>query len=85
MIIGAFLVYFLLFVFIFTSPEKLKRKDKRMKHLFFIPAIIALVMTSLTVLKVYFIYKILILLFTGFTLLLSYWQWGAQIKRWWES
>lgn len=84
MLIGVFLFYFLLFIFIFSSPEKWKHKDKRLIRLFIFPAIIALLLTLLTVLKVFFIYKIFILLFAGFTLLLGYWQWSDQLKRWWN-
>lgn len=85
MIIGVFLFYFLLFVFLFSSPEKLRKKDRRVKRLFALPALVALIMSLLTVLKVYFIYKIFLLLFVGFTLLLSYLQWGVQFKRWWKN
>ena len=82
MIIGAFLFYFILFLFIFSSPEKFRQKDKRLVRIFALPAIIALIMALLTVIKVYFIYKIFLLLFAGFTLLLTYWQWGDKLKRW---
>lgn len=84
MIIGVFLFYFLLFIFVFSSPEKWKQKDRRVKRLFIFPALIALLLTLLTVIKVFFIYKIFILIFAGFTLLLGYWQWGASFKRWWN-
>lgn len=84
MILGVFLFYFLSFLFIFSSPEKLKQKDKRLKRLFIFPAMIALLLTLLTVLKVFFIYKIFILLFAGFTLLLGYWQWSNPFKNWWN-
>ncbi len=82
MIIGTFIFYLFLFVFVFSSPEKLRRRDGRFSRLFVVPALIALLMTFLTVIKVFFIYKILLLLFGGFTLLMSYWQWGDKIKRW---
>lgn len=84
MMFGVFLFYFLLFVFIFSTPEKWKQKNKHLKQLFTVPAIIALIMVLLTVLKVYFIYKLFILLFLGFTFLLSYWQWGDQMRQWWN-
>lgn len=82
MVLGAFLFYFILLIFIFSSPEKIKQKNKRWVRIFTLPAIIALIMTLLTVIKVYFIYKIFLLLFAGFTLLLSYWQWGDKLKKW---
>lgn len=84
MITGVFLFYFLLLIFLFSSPEKWRKQDRRLKRLFLIPAIIALVMTLLSVIKVYFIYKIFILLFAAFTCLLSYWQWGEQLRQWWK-
>lgn len=81
MVIGAFLFYFILFVFIFSSP-KAKKGSKSLKKFFILPGVFALIMVFLTVIKVYFIYKLLLLLFLGFTFLLSYWQWGKQIRGW---
>lgn len=82
MIIGAFLFYLFLSLFVFSSPEKLRQKDGRFSRFIVLPALIALLLTFLTVIKVFFIYKIILLLFGGFTLLLSYWQWGDKLKRW---
>jgi len=85
MIIGAFLFYMVLFLFVFSSPEKFKQKDRRFSRLFVIPALVALLLTFLTVIKVFFIYKIFILIFAGFTSLLAYWQWGNKIKHWFKD
>ena len=82
-ILGAFLFYFLLFIFIFASPERIKKQNTNgLLKMLVIPAVIALFMLFLSVLKVYFIYKILVFLFLIFTFLLSYWQWGEKLRKW---
>ena len=84
MIIGSFMVYFIIFI-IFFSGSKLREKEKsKVSRLFVIPACLAFLMVLLTVIKVYFIYKLLVLLFLCGTVLLSYWQWGDLIRRWWK-
>jgi hypothetical protein len=82
LIIGTFLFYFILFLFVFSSPGKLKGQNRNFKRILVLPAVVALILATLTVLKVYFIYKIFLLLFGGFIFLLSYWQWGGKIRRW---
>lgn len=85
MIFGTFIVYFLLFIVIFSYPGlKNKKKSSSLLKFFSIPAFLGLLMVFLTVIKVYFIYKFLVLLFVLITLLLSYWQWGEQLRRWWK-
>ena len=85
MIIGTFIFYFILFVVIFSYPSfKDKKGSNTLFKLFSIPAILGVGMVFLTVLKVFFVYKILALLFVIVTILLSYWQWGEQIRRWWK-
>lgn len=85
MIIETFLVYYLLFTIIFSLPG-LKKKERSSTVLNFlaIPAILGIVVIILSVIKVYFIYKLFLLLFGLVTLLLTYWQWGKRIKRWWR-
>lgn len=81
MLIGTFLFYFILFVFIFSSPKLRNRfKSKGLLIIFVVPAILGLIMAFLTVLKVYFIYKLLALLFAGATFYLTYLEWGNRFK-----
>ena len=82
LIIGTFLFYFVLFLFVFSSPEKLKQRDKRWTKILVLPAIFALILAMLTVIKVFFIYKIILIIIIGITMLFTYWQYGEQIKRW---
>ena len=82
LIIGTFLFYFVLFLFVFSSPHKLKQRDKRWTKILVLPATFALILALLTVVKVFFIYKIILLIFIGITMLFTYWQYGEQIKRW---
>ncbi|AFQ44513.1 hypothetical protein [Desulfosporosinus meridiei] len=87
MIIGTFIFYFVLFIIIFSYPG-LKQKDnchsKSVLKLLAIPALLGLGMVFLTVIKVYFIYKIFALLALLVIFVLTYWQWGTQISRWWK-
>ena len=82
MIIGTFLFYFVLLVFVFTSPGKLKQKETNLKKVLVLPAFFAIILAFLTVVKVFIIYKIIIVLVLGFTGFLTYWQYGERIKRW---
>lgn len=85
MIFGTFIVYFLLFIVIFSYPGlKNKEKSSSILKFFSIPAFLGIIMVFLTAMKVYFIYKLLVLLFVIVTFLLSYWQWGEQLRRWWK-
>lgn len=85
MIIGTFVFYFIVFLVLFSYPKfnKNQRPNSLLK-LISIPALLGLAMVFLTVVKVYFIYKILTLLFVAVMFLLTYWQWGDQIRRLWK-
>jgi len=81
MIIGTFIFYFILFVIIFSYPGfKSKENSTSIFKLLAIPTLLGLGMVFLTIIKVYFVYKILALLVVLVTFVLSYWQWGAQIR-----
>ncbi|SHN82605.1 hypothetical protein [Desulfitobacterium chlororespirans] len=82
MIIGTFLFYFILFLFVFSSPEKFKQRDKRWTKILVLPAVFAMLLAFLTVIKVFFIYKIILIIILGLTSLMTYWQYGEQIRRW---
>lgn len=84
MIIITFFVYFIIFSVFFYGPEFRKKERLQVSKLLVVPALLAIVMVLLTVIKVYFIYKFLVLLFLFMTFLLSYWQWGEQIRYWWK-
>ena len=85
MIIGTFIFYFILFIVTFSYPGfRNKEKSTSVFKFLVIPALLGIGMVFLTVIKVYFVYKILALLFVLVTFLLSYWQWGKQIRRWWR-
>lgn len=85
MIFGTFIVYFVLFIVIFSYPRlRNKEKSSSIVQFFSIPALLGVGMVFLTVMKVYFVYKFLVLVFVLVTFLLSYWQWGDQIRRWWK-
>jgi hypothetical protein len=81
MAIGIFLFYFLIFVFLFLGSRK-KGEKFNYKTLLLIPAILALIMVLLSVIKIYFIYKILLIIFAAALFLLTYWHWGERIRRW---
>jgi len=87
MIIGTFIFYFVLFIVVFSFPG-LRNKEKSNSNTLFkflaIPALFGVGMVFLSVIKVYFVYKLLVLVFVLVTGLLSYWQWGEQIRRWWN-
>ncbi len=82
MIIGSFLFYFVLCLFVFSSPKKLRNREKGWAKIFVLPGIFALLLAMLTVIKVFFIYKIILIIFVGITTLFTYWQYGARIKNW---
>jgi len=84
MIMVTFVVYFIIFILIFSGPKFRKRENLQVSKLIVIPALLAIGMVLLTVIKVYFIYKIMILIFGLVTTWLSYWQWGEQIRQWWK-
>lgn len=86
MIIGTFIFYFIFFVVVLSIPgfNKRDQKSSSMVKLLTIPALLGLVMVFLTVVKVYFIYKIFALLFGAGMFLLTYWQWGDQLRRFWK-
>ena len=85
MIIGIFIFYFVLFIIFFSfSGIRNGEKSNSLSKILVIPALFGVGMVFLSVIKVYFVYKLLALaaiLVTGF---LSYWQWGEQIRRWWN-
>ena len=85
MIIGTFIFYFILFIVVFSLPgsRNLKKSNTLFKFMA-IPALFSLAMVFLSVIKVYFVYKLLALVFVLVTGLLSYWQWGKQIRSWWN-
>jgi len=85
MIIGTFIFYFIVFIVVFSLPgsRNLKKSNSLFKYLL-IPALFGLGMVFLSVIKVYFVYKLLALVFVIVTGLLTYWQWGKQIRCWWN-
>lgn len=86
MILITFIFYFIFFIMIFSYPKFHKTENpSSLLKLFTIPALLGLAMVLLTVIKVYFVYKILALLFVAATFLLTYWQWGDQIRRLWKN
>lgn len=82
MVIGSFIFYFLIFLVLFSFSGFSEKKSNIIKFLA-IPALLSTGIVFLSVIKLYFVYKILILVFVFVTGLLSYWQWGEQIRRWW--
>lgn len=85
MIIGTFIFYFILFIVVFSFPSlKNRGKANTLSKFLAIPALFSVGMVLLSVIKVYFVYKLLALVFVLVTGLLSYWQWGKQIRRWWN-
>lgn len=82
MLIGTFSLYFILFVFIFSSPNLRKKfKYKSFLLIIIIPALLSLIMVVLDFIKVYFIYKFLVLLFIGTVAFLTYLEWGKGNKQ----
>lgn len=85
MIFGTFIVYVLIFGLVLSYPA-LTNKDRSSSiiKLLVVPVLLGAVLVFLTVIKVYFLYKFVIILFLLVTILLSYWQWGESIRRWWR-
>lgn len=79
--IGIFVFYFVIFVFLFLTSRK-KGEKFNYKKILIIPAILALLIFLLSVIKIYFIYKIFLILGAAVLFLLTYWQWGELIKKW---
>lgn len=85
MLFENFLVYFILFILVFSFPTlRNKEKPSPLVKLFSLPALLGIGMVLLTVLKIYFVYKFLVLIAALLIGLLSYWQWGKRIRRWWR-
>lgn len=85
MIIGSFIFYFIFFIFVFSfSGLRDKEKSNTLFKFLAIPALLGIGMVFLSVIKVFFVYKLLVLIFVLVTGLLLYWQWGEQIRRWWN-
>jgi hypothetical protein len=85
MIIGTFIFYFILFIIVFSfSGVRNGEKSNSLFKFLLIPALFGVGMVFLSVIKVYFVYKLLALVVVLVTGLLSYWQWGEQIRRWWN-
>lgn len=85
MIIGTFIFYFVLFIVVFSFPgSRNKEKSNTLFKFLAIPALFGVGMVFLSVIKVYFVYKLLVIVFVLVTGLLSYWQWGGQIRRRWK-
>lgn len=85
MIFGTFIVYVLIFGLVISYPALAKKdRSSSIVKLLVAPVLLGAVLVFLTVIKVYFIYKFLMILFILVTLLLSYWQWGEKIRRWWR-
>ena len=78
---GLFVFYFALFVFFFVISRK-KEEPLNYKIILIIPAILAFFVFILSVVKIYFIYKILLILIGAVLFLLTYWHWGASIRKW---
>jgi len=81
---GIFVFYFIIFVVLFVSSRK-KGERINYKVVLIIPALLAFFLFLLSVVKIYFIYKILIVIVTLILILLTYWQWGEQIYRWFKK
>lgn len=85
MIIGTFVFYFFLFIVFFSLPGiRNKEKSNMLFKFLAIPALFGIVMAFLSVIKVFFLYKLMAVVFFIVTGLLSYWQWGQKIRRWWK-
>jgi len=85
MLFATFIAYFVLFIVIFAFPGMKNRQKSNLRFKFFlIPALLGLGMVFLTAIKMFFVYKFLMLVFVLVTMLLSYWQWGDQIRHWWR-
>lgn len=79
-----FIFYFCLFAVFFLFSRKQGEKFNY-KIILIIPAVLAFLLFLLSVVKIYFIYKLAILLAMIGLSLLTYWQWGKQIRRWFNG
>lgn len=77
-----FLIYFGIFVLIFWLNRS-KEEGKRInyKKMFIIPAILAFFVFLLSVVKIFIIYKILLIIIALIVFILTYWQWGDRIRK----
>ena len=86
MLVATFLFYLVLFIFLFSRPGRRNpNKGNGLIPVLVLPLLLAALMVVFTVIKVYFVYKLFMLLFLAVLSLLTYWQWGAQIRRWFRS
>lgn len=77
-----FFIYFGIFVIIFwLNRSKEEGKKINFRKLFIIPAILAFFVFLLSVVKIFILYKILLIIIAVVVFLLTYWQWGAQIRE----
>jgi amino acid permease len=79
--LGIFIFYFCIFIIFFLSSRK-KGEKLNYKTILIIPAILALLIFMLSVVKIFFIYKILMVIIFGILFLITYWHWGESIRRW---
>lgn len=79
--IGLFVFYFVLFVFFFVISRK-KEEPFNYKVILIIPTVLAFFVFILSVVKIYFIYKIILVLIGVGLFILTYWHWGASIRKW---
>ena len=80
--IVAFVIYFIIFILVFSTP-KMKDKNSRQRafYLFGLPLALAVIFAILSVVKIYFIYKIFILLIVIGMGLLTFWQFGGKLRN----
>ena len=76
-----FIFYFFLFLIFFVFSRK-KGEKINYKVIFVIPALLAFFIFVLSVVKIYFMYKILLILIGIGLFVLTYWHWGASIRKW---
>ncbi len=76
-----FIFYFILFLVFFVFSRK-KGEEINYKIILIIPALLALFIFILSVVKIYFIYKILLILIGAVLFILTYWHWGVSIRKW---
>ncbi|ADY56356.1 hypothetical protein Sgly_2063 [Syntrophobotulus glycolicus DSM 8271] len=79
--LGIFFFYFIVLFFIFLSSRK-KGKPLNLRIIIVLPALFALVLSLLSVIKLYVIYKILFVIIGAVLILFSYWQWKDKFRRW---
>ncbi|KLU67862.1 hypothetical protein DEAC_c02690 [Desulfosporosinus acididurans] len=85
MIFASFIVYVIVFSLLLSFPSfRNKKRSSSIVKLLVIPIFLGALVVILKIIKVYFVYKFLIILFISVLILLSYWQWGGQFRRWWR-